>query len=452
MNDQSELPTGLTIKGKSVRFEHGDRGYSMWTANGAEVWSGDGWKKFRALFEVQFLPTRPAAIEFACEKADLPSIGGRNLRIVKISESEFVVVNTTKTKRRKRYMIADGTFSIDLWDRWPTALSAYNAIIEFASREQPDYPGPPTAEEQASLSAFDPPKAECLDCGGTGGYTPAYVSGGEITGPDVCHTCGGSGSVEKTPAIAEWSEHGDREQEACPDCEGSRGVDEAWLVSLGKTPGATSFRIGDKLLLYQGCASGEELHWCFIVGSNPSRVPYAAGGLLLESREQLRQLCAAVGSDLFCADQLPPTAKQLRDMAASRRAKLDALDEYNPDYWACFTGDCPHQHANECLESLKIQVAELFAVIASAPAAAERGSGWRPISEAPKTRQSILVYCPGNQCIFVVSWQEWHPQGWHYFGGGCAELLQDPSHWQPLPAPPSQSEQPVRNEGEVNCG
>jgi hypothetical protein len=34
-----------------------------------------------------------------------------------------------------------------------------------------------------------------------------------------CKTCGGSGSVEKTPTIAAWSEHGDREQEPCPDCE-----------------------------------------------------------------------------------------------------------------------------------------------------------------------------------------------------------------------------------------
>jgi hypothetical protein len=76
----------------------------------------------------------------------------------------------------------------------------------------------------------------------------------------------------------------------------------------------------------------------------------------------------------------------------------------------------------------------------SAPAAAERGSGWRPIAEAPKTRQSILVYCPGNRCIFVVYWQDWHPKGWHYFGGGGAELLQEPSHWQPLPAAPSHGE------------
>lgn len=36
-----------------------------------------------------------------------------------------------------------------------------------------------------------------------------------------CQACSGTGSVEKRPAIAAWSEHGDREQEECGDCNGS---------------------------------------------------------------------------------------------------------------------------------------------------------------------------------------------------------------------------------------
>jgi len=37
------------------------------------------------------------------------------------------------------------------------------------------------------------PLEKCQACDGTGGYQPAYVSGGEIVGPDVCHDCGGTG-------------------------------------------------------------------------------------------------------------------------------------------------------------------------------------------------------------------------------------------------------------------
>jgi len=58
--------------------------------------------------------------------------------------------------------------------------------------------------------------------------------------------------------------------------------------------------------------------------------------------------------------ELPPTAKQLRDMAAKQRAELDDLDEYNPDYFACFTGDCPHDHANQCLLSVEAEAKTTF--------------------------------------------------------------------------------------------
>jgi len=36
-----------------------------------------------------------------------------------------------------------------------------------------------------------------------------------------CKTCCGTGSVEKVPRIAAYSEHGDREQEPCNKCHGS---------------------------------------------------------------------------------------------------------------------------------------------------------------------------------------------------------------------------------------
>lgn len=39
------------------------------------------------------------------------------------------------------------------------------------------------------------PEKPCPACGGTGGYQPAYVSFGEVIGPDACHVCQGSGVV-----------------------------------------------------------------------------------------------------------------------------------------------------------------------------------------------------------------------------------------------------------------
>ena len=40
----------------------------------------------------------------------------------------------------------------------------------------------------------------CPACDGTGGYTPAYVSFGEIVGPDACATCQGHGVVTESAA------------------------------------------------------------------------------------------------------------------------------------------------------------------------------------------------------------------------------------------------------------
>lgn len=50
----------------------------------------------------------------------------------------------------------------------------------------------------------------CPDCGGTGGYAPAYVSGGEIVGPDACAKCNGTGVVAATPPAVPAAEAGER--------------------------------------------------------------------------------------------------------------------------------------------------------------------------------------------------------------------------------------------------
>jgi hypothetical protein len=64
---------------------------------------------------------------------------------------------------------------------------------------------------------------------------------------------------------------------------------------------------------------------------------------------------------------------------------------------------------------------------------------WRPIETAPKDSHSRLVWCPERQNIYVVTW--WigapYPPGWEHFGGFGGSLVETPTHWRPLPAPPT---------------
>lgn len=47
-------------------------------------------------------------------------------------------------------------------------------------------------------------EVDCPDCGGSGGYRPAYVAGGEIVGPDACRTCDGHGRIRQSPGLEDW--------------------------------------------------------------------------------------------------------------------------------------------------------------------------------------------------------------------------------------------------------
>jgi hypothetical protein len=63
----------VRVKGRETRLEHGDRGYSLWTSDGKEVWGTNGeWNKYRLLHEVRFWPTREAAEAFLLSHADAP--------------------------------------------------------------------------------------------------------------------------------------------------------------------------------------------------------------------------------------------------------------------------------------------------------------------------------------------------------------------------------------------
>lgn len=63
---------------------------------------------------------------------------------------------------------------------------------------------PPPAPEQFAKECQSPgERGNCPECNGTGGYQPAYVSGGEIVGPDACSKCDGTGDVASPPHAPE---------------------------------------------------------------------------------------------------------------------------------------------------------------------------------------------------------------------------------------------------------
>lgn len=64
-------------------------------------------------------------------------------------------------------------------------------------------------------------------------------------------------------------------------------------------------------------------------------------------------------------------------------------------------------------------------------------AGWQPIETAPKTSKAILVWCPGNLCQYMVTWDGYEPNcRWVIWGGFGASLHESPTHWHPLPPAP----------------
>lgn len=86
----------------------------------------------------------------------------------------------------------------------------------------------------------------------------------------------------------------------------------------------------------------------------------------------------------------------------------------------------------------KQRVLDLAEQVARTPQPEE----WKPIASAPKDGTTILLYCPDDAPALVAgnfcSGNDW--SGWQY----ADELLSDaapggpsPTHWMPLPQPPS---------------
>lgn len=75
--------------------------------------------------------------------------------------------------------------------------------------------------------------------------------------------------------------------------------------------------------------------------------------------------------------------------------------------------------------------------------AAEARVAWQPIETAPKDSKAILVWCPENLCCYAVSCggvTDKYLGHWVIFGGAFSRLCHEPTHWMPLPSPPTQEQ------------
>lgn len=119
---------------------------------------------------------------------------------------------------------------------------------------------------------------------------------------------------------------------------------------------------------------------------------------------------------------------ETRNLAASR---LETM--------ALMVDTSPHDSKSKCL-ACHNQRHDFYAGLCStclrSIAEELRLNEWRTIETAPKDNWARLVWCPSNQCTYTVAWDE-NENCWMIFGGP-SRLRYSPSHWRPLPLPPTQ--------------
>lgn len=125
-------------------------------------------------------------------------------------------------------------------------------------------------------------------------------------------------------------------------------------------------------------------------------------------------------------------------------AGADAQPALEPDFWAVHSKTGVHiglwpnkAHADEALREYEGgTITPLFRSLSSPDHAdagkSVEGDGWLPIESAPKDGTQILIEV--HPRIFdVVSWSD---GAWRECGN-FMRLRKDPTHWRPLPTPPS---------------
>jgi hypothetical protein len=125
------------------------------------------------------------------------------------------------------------------------------------------------------------------------------------------------------------------------------------------------------------------------------------------------------------------------DLQTILRAAFDrlAIDPSQPDQWS-IAGETACLRAMQHAYDLGLDDGKMLASIQDKAAAlsASPQDGWKTIDSAPKDGTGILAYVDGfGMGQFVLFWLD----GYWREGASLMGLKTQPTHWQPLPAPPA---------------
>lgn len=76
---------------------------------------------------------------------------------------------------------------------------------------------------------------------------------------------------------------------------------------------------------------------------------------------------------------------------------------------------------------------------------------WQPIGTAPKDGTLLLVWAPGVEGLNAI----FSLCAWHDEAGFCIDELRQPTHWMPLPEPPSaalRGREPATQKSQISAG
>lgn len=130
------------------------------------------------------------------------------------------------------------------------------------------------------------------------------------------------------------------------------------------------------------------------------------------------------------ADQSKNEDGSYKEPSAGRAAALEEAAKIAEDYVQYDVADA-------------IRLLALHPVADKPDEAGEQWEGWKPIESAPKDGTSILAVCAGvherTGIPFIPEVVEWTQYGWsnEMWGEQPNHGIYSPTHWRPLPTPPS---------------